>query len=196
MKDTILKLLKNSGHCTVAIDGRCAAGKTTLAEKIAKELDCNVFHMDDFFLRPEQRTPERLAEAGGNIDYERFLEEVLVPLSKGLPFSYRPYDCRNQVLSLPIQVEPKAINIIEGSYSLHPHFERYYDLKILLEIDTATQRKRLSRRNPALYDRFLTEWIPMEEQYFNETKIAERCDIKETYHEYSFKNSKQSPRIR
>ena len=37
----------------VAIDGRCAAGKTTLAASLQAQLGCNVFHMDDFFLRPE-----------------------------------------------------------------------------------------------------------------------------------------------
>ena len=34
--------------------------------------------MDDFFLRPEQRRPERFAEPGGNVDRERFAAEVLV----------------------------------------------------------------------------------------------------------------------
>ena len=56
----------------VAIDGRCTAGKTTLAASLQAQLECNVFHMDDFFLRPEQRTPERLRQPGGNVDFERF----------------------------------------------------------------------------------------------------------------------------
>lgn len=33
----------------VAIDGRCAAGKTTLAASLQAQLGCNVFHVDDFF---------------------------------------------------------------------------------------------------------------------------------------------------
>lgn len=77
----------------VAIDGRCAAGKTTLAASLQAQLACNVFHMDDFFLRPEQRTPERLRQPGGNVDFERFLTEVLRPLRDGAPVTYRPYDC-------------------------------------------------------------------------------------------------------
>lgn len=78
----------------IAIDGRCAAGKTTFATHLQGLWDCNMFHMDDFFLRPSQRTPGRLREPGGNVDYERFLGEVLVPLRKGEPFSYCPYDCK------------------------------------------------------------------------------------------------------
>ena len=55
----------------VAIDGRCGSGKTTLGEYLKGQLDCNLFHMDDFFLRMEQRTPDRMKETGGNVDYER-----------------------------------------------------------------------------------------------------------------------------
>ena len=46
----------------VAIDGNCGSGKTTLGEYLAQLFDCNLFHMDDFYLRVEQRTPERLEE--------------------------------------------------------------------------------------------------------------------------------------
>ena len=33
----------------IAIDGRCASGKTTLAGRLQKEIDCNIIHMDHFF---------------------------------------------------------------------------------------------------------------------------------------------------
>ena len=67
---------------TLVVDGPSASGKTTLSEMLREKYDCTVFHMDDFFLRAEQRTPERYAEIGGNIDRERFLEDVLIPLKK------------------------------------------------------------------------------------------------------------------
>lgn len=37
-----------TGMRIIAIDGRCAAGKTTLAARLAKELGGDVIHMDDF----------------------------------------------------------------------------------------------------------------------------------------------------
>ena len=52
--------LQQKGRLIVAIDGRCGSGKSTLAARLARELRCSVFHMDDFFPRPEQRTAERL----------------------------------------------------------------------------------------------------------------------------------------
>ena len=60
------------GRAFVAIDGRCGSGKSTLAALLAARFDCTLVHADDFFLRPEQRTPARLAQPGGNFDRERF----------------------------------------------------------------------------------------------------------------------------
>ena len=113
-------LLIQKDAVIVAIDGKCTSGKTTLASKLEQIYDCNVFHMDDFFLRPEQRTRSRFAEVGGNVDYERFQEEVPLPLRSGRSFSYRPFDCKTFTLSAPIIVTPKRLNIIEGTYSTIP----------------------------------------------------------------------------
>ncbi len=161
----------------IAIDGSCTSGKTTLTERLAKCFDCNVFHMDDFFLRPEQRTPERLAEAGGNVDYERFWKEVLLPLGAGEAFSYRPYDCSTGNLKEPVAVLPKRINIIEGTYSQHPYFGDVYDLKVFLQVSEVIRSHRILRRPAFLHKRFFEVWIPMEQQYFDHFSIASRCDI-------------------
>lgn len=167
--DSILEkidtLLTEQDRILIAIDGKCTSGKTTLAAKLAEIYDCNVFHMDDFFLRPEQRTPERFAEIGGNVDYERFQEEVLLPLKTGQPFSYRPFDCKSFTLADPINVPPKKLNIIEGTYSQHPYFGEAYDFKILLDVDEETQRQRILKRPTHLHKQFFEEWIPMENRY-------------------------------
>lgn len=170
-------LLAHKRPVTVAIDGCCAAGKTTLAGKLAKIYDCNVIHTDDFFLRPSQRTPERLAETGGNIDYERLSEEVLIPLQKAEPFSYRPFDCKTLTLAEPVFIIPKQLCIIEGSYSLHPRFGDPYDLKIVLTVDPRIQRQRILERPQALHKRFFEEWIPMENRYLDTFQICDRADI-------------------
>ena len=169
--DSILEkidtLLTEQDHILIAIDGKCTSGKTTLATKLAEIYDCNVFHMDDFFLRPEQRTPERFAEIGGNVDYERFQEEVLLPLKTGQPFSYRPFDCKSFTLADPINVTPKKLNIIEGTYSQHPYFGEAYDLKILLDVDEEPQRQRILNRPVHLHKQFFEKWIPMENRYLD-----------------------------
>ena len=177
LKKQIDTLLEENNLVIVAIDGKCTSGKTTLASKLAEIYDCNVFHMDDFFLRPEQRTPERFAEVGGNVDYERFQEEVLLPLKSGKAFSYRPFDCSTFTLSAPVTVAPKKLNIIEGTYSHHPYFGNPYDLKIMLTVDEETQRQRVLERPAFLHKRFFEEWIPMENRYFEVFKISDQAEI-------------------
>ena len=170
-KKQIDELLAAKDTVIVAIDGKCTSGKTTLASKLAEIYDCNVFHMDDFFLRPEQRTPERFAEVGGNVDYERFREEVLFPLKDGKNFSYRPFDCSTFTLAPPVVVTPKKLNIIEGTYSHHPYFSNPYDLLILLTVDEETQRRRILERPTFLHKQFFEEWIPMENLYFQQNSM-------------------------
>lgn len=175
--ETIKDLLQGQERVLIAIDGSCTAGKSTLAARLEQLYDCNVLHMDDFFLRPEQRTPQRLAETGGNVDYERFFQEVLQPLQTGEAFSYRPYDCSTGMLREPVTVMPKPITVIEGTYSHHPHFGAPYDLKIFLQVSEDCRRQRILRRPAFLHKRFFEQWIPMEQRYFESFSIASRCDI-------------------
>lgn len=163
----------------LAIDGRSASGKTTLAELLSKELSATVFHMDDFFLRPEQRTEQRLSIAGGNVDYERFYDEVLRPLRKNAKLiTYRPFDCASMSLEAEISVIPNEIVIVEGAYSCHPFLREYYDLKVFLTVSPEVQIARITERNGAEKVKvFRDKWIPMEEKYFAECRVKENCDL-------------------
>ncbi len=168
----------------LAVEGGSASGKTTLSKLLETLYDCTVFHMDDFFLRPEQRTPERYREIGGNVDRERFLDEVLVPLSKKEPILYRRFDCSTLTVCPPITVEPKRLTVIEGAYSMHPELAGYYDLSVFLDVAPAFQKARIEKRNtPPMAKRFFEEWIPLERVYFNEMQVKERCDLSITIDE-------------
>lgn len=169
--------LRQDGRLVVAVDGPCASGKTTFAQGLGEEFGGAVIHMDDFFLRAEQRTPARLAEVGGGVDRERFSEEVLKPLMRKEEFSYRPYSCRDGLLGDPIPIPARGLILVEGSYSLHPEFGRYYDLSLFLDVSSEEQLKRLEMRSPEKLERFRTEWIPKEEAYFRAFSVWERCDM-------------------
>ena len=178
ISDILLNKAKGKERIIIAIDGRCASGKTTLAKELSQMLTCNVIHMDDFFLRPEQRTSERLSIPGENVDHERFLSDVLLPLEGGKAFAFRPFSCNNCSLGDPIKVTPKGINIIEGSYSCHPSLWEHYDLRIFLTVSPEEQFKRIVKRNGEQNaEVFRTRWIPLEEKYFTAFDIAKRCDI-------------------
>lgn len=173
-----LDKMLQKGPVRLAIEGGCASGKTTLAKKIEQTYECMVFHMDDFFLRPEQRTPERYREAGGNVDRERFLEEVLIPLSKNQTVNYRRFDCSSFKIAPAVAIKPRRLTVVEGTYSMHPELAPYYDLSVFLNIPQELQKQRIIERNtPQIAKRFFDEWIPLEQHYFKETNTAQRCDI-------------------
>lgn len=162
----------------LAIDGGSAAGKTTLGKLLGQRYACNVFHMDDFFLRPEQRIKERLAEPGGNVDRERFYEEVLKKLLGKKEVTYRRYDCKTMSLLEPVTIAPTRLTVVEGAYSMHPMLSDYYDYSVFLEIDEETQKERIIKRNtPEMAERFFTEWILLEREYFEKLHVKERCDM-------------------
>ena len=164
----------------LAIEGPCGSGKSTLADRMEGIYrdGIGVFHMDDFFLRPEQRIPERLSEAGGNVDYERFRDEVTGPLLRGKPFFYRPFDCTTQTFSDAVPYAPAPLVVVEGVYSMHPEIGLPYDIRVFLDLSEEERRRRVRQRSgEALYRRFLTEWIPMEDRYFEKMHIRAQCDL-------------------
>lgn len=162
-----------------AVDGRCASGKTTLAAGLAQDYGWGVVHVDHFFLRPEQRTAERYAQPGGNVDHERLLTQVLLPLRRGERPVYRPFDCRTQTLLPPIPFEPAPVVVVEGSYACHPALWDCYDLRVFLTVDKNRQMERiLAREGAERAQAFREKWIPLEELYFSACEIESRCDCR------------------
>ena len=174
----INELQKQKEYIVIVIEGGSASGKTTLAKNLKETFNCTVLHMDDFFLRPEQRTKDRLAQPGGNVDRERFYEEVVIPLVKRDTIVYRPFDCATMSLQSARKIEPDKIIVVEGAYSTHPELGEYYDLSVFLDIAPELQQERIWKRNtPDKAERFFAQWIPMEQKYFEAMRVKERCDM-------------------
>jgi len=162
----------------IAIEGGSACGKTTLSKMMSEIYDCSVFHMDDFFLRPEQRTPERYAEPGGNVDRERFLDEVLLPLNEGKVVKYRKFSCSEMKLGEVLEEQPKKLILVEGAYSMHPYLADYYDFSVFLDVSPKLQKERIIHRNsPEFAKNFFERWIPLETEYFKKMNVKERCGM-------------------
>lgn len=177
--DVLLRLwpLRESGGAA-AIEGRCGSGKTTVARRLAKLCGAPVVQMDHFFLPPQKRTEARYAEPGGNVDYERFADEVLSQLHTKKGFSYGRFSCAKGAFDGEEQVAPSPLVLVEGSYAMHPFFGSPYDVTVFCDVDPDTQKKRILARNgPEMLQRFEERWIPMEEAYFKAFSIAERCDF-------------------
>lgn len=173
-----LEELRDRGErAVIAIDGRCGSGKSTLAARLEEELGLPVVHMDHFFLRPDQRTRERLAKPGGNVDYERFLGEVLNPLAAGEAPGYRPYSCQTGELGPSITLKPSPVVVVEGSYACHPALWDSYRRRVFLTVDPEEQLRRIEgREGPDRLRDYREKWIPMEERYFSAFQVEDRCD--------------------
>lgn len=175
----LARLTAQGERVIVAIDGRCAAGKSSLALRLGERFGIPVVHMDHFFLRPEQRTEERLARPGENVDHERVLREVLEPLAAGEAVAYRPWSCRTETLGEPIAIGLSPVVLVEGSYSCHPALWDYYGRRVFLTVDRSEQLRRIEVRDgPLKLQMFREKWIPLEERYFSAFQVEERCDYR------------------
>lgn len=161
----------------VAIDGPCGSGKTTLANRLCDVLNAPCVQMDHFFLPHALKTPERLAQPGGNADLDRLRGEFFTPwLSAGCA-SYRPYDCHRDCLGAPVDIPASQVTVLEGSYSLHPSIAHYADIRVFLQIDPEEQRRRIIARNGMTgWAHFADRWIPLERAYFDAFHLPDaRC---------------------
>lgn len=164
--------------CVIAIDGRAGSGKSTLAQALSHLLDADLVHMDDFFLPLELRNDERLSAPGGNVHFERFKAEVLPKLRSVEGFSYNVFSCSEMRINGSREVKSPDYRIVEGSYSLHPEFGDYADIRVFSNVEAEEQLRRVRVRDGERAAQiFASRWIPMEEKYFAYFKIAEKCDL-------------------
>ena len=174
-----LGVCRTSPDCplVIAIDGRAASGKTTLAELIRGVVGGCVIHMDDFFLPFDMRTDERLAEPGGNVHYERFADEVACKLSEKGTITYGAFDCYDGSMK-SVSADISEFVIVEGSYSLHPKLGDYADISVFMTIDGQAQLGRIvARDGNDMAERFETTWIPLEEKYIEYYSIKDKADL-------------------
>lgn len=174
----IEELIKEKEKVVIAIEGNCGSGKTTLANYLQELFSANLIQVDDFFLPLELRTKERLNEIGGNVHYERFMQEVIIPILHNEKVRYRKFDCHKMDYVAYKELEDVPLTIIEGTYSMRKEFQVAYDYKILMNCDYDIQLSRiLKRSNEAVLQMFVDKWIPLENYYFENMALRNCCDI-------------------
>lgn len=170
MVKTLVEEILHRNENLIIIDGMSCSGKTTLAVKLAAVLDCDIIHIDDFFL-PKSR---QIAETAGNIDAERFKRQVTERLGNEL--FYQKYDCKTGTYADTVRVRQGRV-IIEGAYSCHKSLGLEGGLRIFLEIDKQEQRRRVIERE-AYPQGYFDIWIPRETEYFEKCDVKQNCNIK------------------
>jgi uridine kinase len=167
----------------VALDGRSGTGKSSLAASLGTELGAAVVDCDDFYTGGSDadwaaRPPaERATEA---IDWRRLRREVVEPLRAGRPASWVPYDWDEGrgPAPRPISLAPAQIVVLDGAYTARPELADVVDLPVLLELDDALRRVRVSQREGEEFaDGWYAVWDAAEEHYFTTIRPRESFAI-------------------
>ena len=163
----IARAAAGESRTLVTIDGPCASGKTTLAERLAAVFGAAVVHTDDFVISHARKTAERLAIPGGNCDWERLTAESLAPWKAGQEAFVRRYDCHADRLLPPEPIPGGNLLILEGSYSGLPAIRALADVRLFADTPESIRLKRLQQReSPESLKMFMERWIPLENAYF------------------------------
>lgn len=153
---------------TVGVDGPDAAGKTTLADLVARRLrPRHVLRASlDSFLRPaEVRYARGELSAEGcyrdSYDYTRFHREVLTPFARG---------------------GDRAVLVVDGLFLLRPELRDAWTLSVYLDVspEEALRRARVRDRDAlgdALEQRYVERYLPAQEIYRREADPLATADV-------------------
>lgn len=161
------RLAGGSGTRWVGIDGLGAAGKTTLASRIAAAVPGAVVVGVDDFGRVDVRGWDR----------ELFVRQVLAPLQAGRPARYETWDLAADRPVGWVEVLPGRPVIIEGVSALDQRVPVPWDLTLWVEAPAAVRWARIvARDDPALLDRWRDDWLPSEQDYVAAQRPERRVD--------------------
>jgi uridine kinase len=162
----------------VGIDGPGGAGKTVLAVTLATTLrdagrSASVVPFDDFFL-PSKERPSGGPETkplGGDFDWRRLRDEVLLPLREGHVARYRRYDWTKDALAETNRIPPHGIVIVEGIYCTRTEIAELYDVRVWVECRRDVRLARGIRRDgESARRRWELDWMPCEDRYVREQR--------------------------
>jgi uridine kinase len=173
----------------VGIDGRSAAGKTTLAGRLAAvitarsrrpviraELDHFMRMVEDRNAYPYDSPESYYLDAW---DYSMIRRRLLSPLGPGGDRRYLADPARGE------RTAPEdAILLADGVFLQRPELDRHWDLRIYLEIPAEESLRRGVDRDrhwmggaAEAERRYRTRYLPGEERYLAEVRPRERAQI-------------------
>ena len=180
--DRVLEVLQRHAKrpLLVAIDGHSAAGKSTLARRIAELVDgVSIVSGDDFYrVMSEDECSGLTPEEGFEryYDWQRLEREVLEPLTAGRTSRYQRYDWTANRLGETVTVEPQGIIVIEGCYSLRLELRPYYHVTFFVETSEAARLERQRRRGDAT-EAQLARWDAAEAYHFAKNAPEKGADL-------------------
>jgi uridine kinase len=166
----------------VAVDGQGGAGKSRWAALLAKALQpqahAAIIAMDDFFLPAAERPSARPGPIGGDFDWTRLRDEVLLPLRSGRAARFRRYDWQLDALAEVHQVPPRGVVIVEGIYVTRRELAALYDLRVWVACPREVRLSRgLERDGEEARELWERDWMQAEDRYVSEHRPEELADV-------------------
>jgi uridine kinase len=148
----------------VAVDGPGGAGKTSLADRLARELAAPVIHTDDFasWENPTDWWPDLIAKA-------------LRPLAVGKPARFRPTTWGG-VEREPVEIQPAEFVILEGVTASREAFRPYLAYSIWIETPRELRLRRGLERDGEQALPHWQAWMEAEDRYVERERPAEHAD--------------------
>ena len=166
------------GVLVLAIDGHGAAGKSTIADAVARATGAALVHTDDFF-RPRPTESRPAADTGAMEDYydwRRLRTQALKPLRARRAATFRRFDWeRGRGLDGRVAVEPSDLILVEGVFSGAAELSDLVDRSVFVETPEPERLRRLRRLvTPEEWDE---EWLAAERSYFGRSRPPSSFDL-------------------
>ncbi len=151
----------------VAVDGPAGAGKTTLADRLATALSCQVIHSDDF--------PVPWDEGPGPW-FDALDRQVLQPLRHGRPGGFRRYDWVRGDYGERVEVPVAPVLVIEGVGTARTSVAELLAYVIWVEADEEVRLRRVLDRDGEELAARWRSWFAAERAWFTADGTRARAD--------------------
>lgn len=193
----VTELARSRPRVLVCFDGPDAAGKTTLADRLASELAQALelpalrASVDGFHQPRDVRYQQGELSAEGcyhdSFDYPTLLDECLLPFRDGAErvrlaqYDYRA-DAERQVES--ITVPPRALLLFDGVFLLRERLRSVWTLAVYLRVSPEETLRRVRTRDLDLFGtreeidrRYLGRYLPGQTLYREDASPESTADI-------------------
>ena len=143
----------------IAIDGGAGAGKTTLADKLFRDIsNAVVIHLDDLYQGWSDAFSERLSDS--------VIHHILLPISLGKEFAYDIYNWQSKEIRKSEVIPAHKIYILEGVGSGQAKYREYLSKIIWINVSEKEGLARVLKRDGIEISEAMHQFLTAQSRHF------------------------------